>query len=123
VDSARYAQIARIFAQRLTRAFNQCGVNGGAAPMVGHVREPRIQITTMVDKWEGDFLLPHKEASVYHGLQRRIRYGQRAHAIRVMDVAETGTRPGATDLKPRLLRCRAYIHEQPTGAKGGVDHL
>ena len=91
--------------------------------MVGHVRQPSVQITEMVDKWEGDFLFPLKEARFDHGFQRRIRHSQRAHSIGVMDVTETGTHLGVTDLKPWLLLCRAYVQEQATRAQSGMDHL
>jgi hypothetical protein len=123
VDRAQYAQVAWTFAQRLTRAFNQCVINSCAAPMIGHVRQPGVHFTAMVDKWEGDFLFPLKEARFDHGFQRRIRHSQRAHAIRVIDMTETSTFLGATDLKPWLLLRGAYIQEKTIGAQGGMDYL
>jgi hypothetical protein len=77
----------------------------------------------MVDKGEGDLLVRLKEARFFHGFQRRIRHRQRAHAIRVIDLPETGTFFGAADLKPRLLLRRAYIQEEAIGVQGAMDAL
>ncbi len=120
---AQFAALIRYVRERLASVCDQLGVDVGAAPMLGHVREPDVHITTVVDKWEGDLLFPLKEACFYHGFQRRIRHSQRAHTIRVIDATETGTFLGTTDLKRWLLLRRAYIQEEASGAQGGMDRL